>query len=572
MANTMTFPAITAEVQAVTDAINACPADNRVLGLPTRKWLARQSIPGVRVRWSVFSRTDNAIIQHVGDGRLFSQRLWAFMLHRGAAKVDGEGDYEAKYEREFGAMLGIQLGQLSAINRRAILCGSGAAHASAPQACDKKSPDVSPTVATSSATSSRIAAPRQVTTNADDIDDLVALTMAPSRRTWGKRPMRNPASNPTLSMPLDMNEIDEDVPAAPKKLNTSPPSSRARGKRPMRNAAFNPTFSLPLDMDTSDEDVPVAPKKLNTSPPARIAPGIFSGTGLCDDKTKAASKASRPACTNDKRCNEVVCDQFECHQMESINWPSGKPSSSRFQTCLCLIDGVCSIHGFVPPTAAPPAAPPALQSKSNKKGKQRAQPVQSEQHEAPCSSSRYVCNGPLYIKGVAVETERCNAIFCDTCKNGQWNKLNSEQRKSIALGALMPMCSECQVKFLNDFLPAQSPGNALPDDVEDQCHCYDNRCFGCLKMTALKLSLAREEWAMTEWEGVGCLRKYQVRANGRSLGFYKCPCGQEVTHVGDGVRVCAICRGKTYMQSRHRFNELRGQKVVYLPGCEAYLE
>lgn len=559
MANTMNFPAITAGVQAVADAINACPADNRVLGLPTRKWLARQSIPGVLVRYSVFSRVDNAVIQHVGDVRLFSQRLWAFMLYRGAAMVDGEGDYEAKYEKEFGAMLGIQPGQLSAINRREIASASGAAH----QASGETSPDESSTVTTSSATSSPVAAPRKVTTNADDIDDLDALSMAPSRRALGKRAMRNPSSNPTLSMPLDMDTLDEDVPAVPKKLNTAP-SRRAQGKRPMRSAAFSATFSIPLDMDTSDEEVPVAPKKLNTSPPARIAPGPFTGIGPCDDKTKAASKASRPACTNDERCNEVVCDQFERHQMEIINWPSGKPSGSRFQTCLCLIDGVCSIHGFVPPAAAA-----ASQNKSNKKGK-RAQP---EQHEAPCSSGRYVCNGPLYIKGAEVENDRCNAIVCDTCKNDQWDKLNSMQRKSIALGALMPTCSECQVKFMTDYLSAQgATGEALPDDVEDQCHCYENRCFDCLKITALKLSLAREEWAMNEWEGVGCLRKYQVRANGRSLGLYKCPCGKEVTHLGDGVRVCAICRGKTYMQARHKFNQTRGVKVVYLPACEAYLE
>lgn len=89
-------PAIPADLTKIASIVNACPDSHRRYGLPLRSWM-HTTVPGLldgRIR---ALRKTHAMNEHIGDLRLFSHRMWAWICYTGPATQPGQGKYESTY-------------------------------------------------------------------------------------------------------------------------------------------------------------------------------------------------------------------------------------------------------------------------------------------------------------------------------------------------------------------------------------------------------------------------------------------------------------------------------------------
>lgn len=93
-------PGIPTALVTIANVINACPDTDRRLGLPLRSWM-HSKVPGVLDCRNRILRKTHPLAQHVGDLRLFSHRMWAWICYPGPAAEPGEGRYEATYNARF---------------------------------------------------------------------------------------------------------------------------------------------------------------------------------------------------------------------------------------------------------------------------------------------------------------------------------------------------------------------------------------------------------------------------------------------------------------------------------------
>jgi len=92
---------IPAEMRQFAETINACPANKRLYRLPKRTWLKKQGLGDVAMRHGTLKRS-STLMEYVGDTRLFSHRMWAYLLFAGKAVPRGGDSYEKLYREAYG--------------------------------------------------------------------------------------------------------------------------------------------------------------------------------------------------------------------------------------------------------------------------------------------------------------------------------------------------------------------------------------------------------------------------------------------------------------------------------------